>query len=52
LEHSAYVKRWFHFSFLILDSVGLLGWGISPTQDRYLQKQRINTDKHSCLEWD
>jgi hypothetical protein len=42
----------FHFSFLILrQSVGLLGWGIIPSQGRYLYKYRINTDKHPCLEW-
>jgi hypothetical protein len=43
----------FHFSFLILrQSVGLLGWGISPSQFRYLYKHRINTGKHPCLDWD
>jgi hypothetical protein len=37
-------------------SVGLLGRGISPLQDRYLHieqhKHRINTSGHPCLEWD
>jgi hypothetical protein len=43
----------FHFNFLILwYSVGPLGWGISPSQGRYLYKHRINTDTHPCLEWD
>jgi hypothetical protein len=33
LEHRASVKRFFHFSFVILtQSVGLLGRGISPSQ--------------------
>jgi hypothetical protein len=43
----------FHFSFLILrQSVRLLGWGMSPSQGRYLYKHRINTDRHPCLERD
>jgi hypothetical protein len=43
----------FHFNFLIVrQSIGLLAWGISPSQGRYLYKHRINVDKHSCLEWD
>jgi hypothetical protein len=45
------------FSFLIYtQSVGLLGWGISPSQDRYLQteqhKHKINAQRHPHLEWD
>jgi hypothetical protein len=35
-------------------SVGLLGWGISPSQGRYLHteqhKHRINAYIHPCLE--
>jgi hypothetical protein len=36
---------------------GLLGWGISPSQGRYLHvrgwhKHRINTQRHPCLECD
>jgi hypothetical protein len=38
----------FHFSVRILrQSIGLLGQGISPSQDRYLHKHRINTDIHA-----
>jgi hypothetical protein len=34
-------KALFHFSFLILkQSVGVFGWGISPSQGRYLYKHR------------
>jgi hypothetical protein len=32
-------------------SVGLLGWGISPSQGRYLT-QAQNEHRHPCLEWD
>jgi hypothetical protein len=36
--------------------VGLLGQGISPSQDRCLhkrqQKHKINAHRHPCLEWD
>jgi hypothetical protein len=44
-------------SFLIyIQSVGLLGRGISPSQGLYLhteqQKHRINAHRHPCLEWD
>jgi hypothetical protein len=47
------VKHFVSLQFLNLrESVRLLGRGISPTQGRYLLKHRINTDKHSCLEWD
>jgi hypothetical protein len=47
----------FHFSFLILvQSVGLLGRRINPSQGRYLHaeqhKHRINAHHHSCLKWD
>jgi hypothetical protein len=46
-------NAYFHFSFLILrQSVGLLGRGLSPSQDRYLHKHRINADRYSCFEWD
>jgi hypothetical protein len=44
------------FSFLIYtESVGLLGRGISPSQDRYLHtehKHRINAHKYPFLEWE
>jgi hypothetical protein len=45
------------FSFLIFtQSVGLLGRGISPSQDRYLHtgedKYRINAHRHPWFEWD
>jgi hypothetical protein len=43
----------FHFSFLILrHSVGFLARGISLSQGCYVQKHRINSDIHPCLEWD
>jgi hypothetical protein len=36
-------------------SVGLLGWGMSPLQSRYVHveqhKYRINAHRHQCLEW-
>jgi hypothetical protein len=39
---------------LYTQSVGLLGWEISPSQGRYLHeeqhKQRININRHPCLE--
>jgi hypothetical protein len=42
-----------HFSFLILrQSIGLLGRGISPSQGCYLHKHGIESDIHSCFEWD
>jgi hypothetical protein len=41
----------FHFSSLILiQSVGLLGRWISPSQGRYIHEHRINALRHSCLE--
>jgi hypothetical protein len=45
------------FSFLIYTQlVGLLGWGISLSQDRCLHteqhKHRINAHRHLCHEWD
>jgi hypothetical protein len=37
-------------------SVGLLEWGISPSQGRFLHtdqhKHRINAFRHPCFEWD
>jgi hypothetical protein len=53
LEHKASVKSFVSLQFLNLkQSVGLLGWGISPSQGHYLNKHRINGDKYACLEWD
>jgi hypothetical protein len=44
------------FSFLILYTVGFLGWGSSPSQGCYLHtgqyKHRINAHTHPCLDWD
>jgi hypothetical protein len=38
----------FHFSFLILiQTVELLGWGMSPSQGHYLYKHTINTNIHA-----
>jgi hypothetical protein len=43
----------FHFSFLILrEPVGLLGWGMGPSNGRCLHKRRINAHMHPCLECD
>jgi hypothetical protein len=50
LEHRASVNRFFfHFSFLILrQSVGLLGRGMSPSQDLYLFRHRkTQTNLHN-----
>jgi hypothetical protein len=52
-----FVGPWPLFQFLNLftQSVGLLGRGISWSQDRYLHteqhKHRIRTHRHPCLEW-
>jgi hypothetical protein len=47
----AFSVFWFY-----TQSVGLLGWGISPSQGLYLHteqhKHRINAHRHPCLEWD
>lgn len=43
------------FSFVILHMTGLLGWGISPSQDGYLHKGQQKQDKrrlHPYLESD
>jgi hypothetical protein len=48
LEHRASVKRFVSLSFLtIRQSVGLLGWGIGPSQGRYVHRHRINTNIHA-----
>jgi hypothetical protein len=47
LEHRASVKRFVSLQFLNPQSVGLLGWGISPSQDRYLYEHRVNTNIHA-----
>jgi hypothetical protein len=43
-------------SWSFTQSVGLLGRGISPSQDRSLHteqhKHRINSHRHSCFKWD
>jgi hypothetical protein len=53
LEHRASVKLFISLQFLNLgQSAVIIGWGISPSQGRYLHKHRINADKHPCLEWD
>jgi hypothetical protein len=53
LEQRAFVNRFVSLQFLNLgQSVGHLGRGISPSQDRYLHKHLINSDRHPCLEWD
>jgi hypothetical protein len=44
----------FHFSFLILgQSVGLLGWGISPSQGRYIHRttQTQNKRRQTSKPW-
>jgi hypothetical protein len=53
LEHRACVKHFVSLQFLNLrQSVGLLGRRISPSQGRYLPKQRLNTNGHPCFKWD
>jgi hypothetical protein len=53
-----FVGPWPLFQFLDLFTqlVGLLGWGISPSQGRYLHtgqhKHRINAHRRPCLKWD
>jgi hypothetical protein len=41
-----FVGPWLLFQYLDLftQSVGLLGWGISPSQDRYLHTESTNTE--------
>jgi hypothetical protein len=51
-----FVGTWPLFQFLdLLQSVGLLGRGISPSQGRYLHTQdsanRINAHRHKYLKW-
>jgi hypothetical protein len=53
LGHRASWNASFRFNFLILiQSIELLGWGISPSQGRYIHKHRIRTNRHPCLDWD
>jgi hypothetical protein len=53
-----FVGPWPLFQFLDLftQSVGLLGWGISPSQGRYLHtgqhKHKKNVYRHPYLKWD
>jgi hypothetical protein len=47
LEHRASVKRFVSLQFLnLIQSVGLLGWGISPSQGRYLYRKTETQNKH------
>jgi hypothetical protein len=56
--YSPLVGPWRHLQFCkrFIQTVGLLGLVISPSQGRYLhtgqQKQKKRTHRHSCLEWD
>jgi hypothetical protein len=50
LEHRASVKHFVSLQLFNPKMVGLLGWGISLSQGRYLHG--INADIHLCLEWD
>jgi hypothetical protein len=47
---------WFFSLLIYRESVGLLGRRISPSQGRCLHKeqhkQKINADRHRCLDWD
>jgi hypothetical protein len=43
LEHGASLKRFVSLQFLNPKTVGLLGRGISPSQDRYIYKQNKRT---------
>jgi hypothetical protein len=53
-----FVGPWplFLFLDLFMQSVGLLGQGMNPSQCRYLRtgqhKHRINPHRHPCLKWD
>jgi hypothetical protein len=48
LERMASVKRFVSLQFLnFRESVGHLGWEISPMQGRYLYKHRINANIHA-----
>jgi hypothetical protein len=42
----------FSVSYSYTQSVGLLGRGISPSQDREQQKHRTNAHRNPCPEWD
>jgi hypothetical protein len=50
LEHRASVKRFVSLQFL-RQSVGLLGWVMSPSHGRYIT-QTQNKHRDPCLEWD
>jgi hypothetical protein len=55
--YNPFFGYWSIFQFLnIIQSVGLLGRGISPSQGRYLyteqHKHRINAHRYPCPEWD
>jgi hypothetical protein len=55
LEHRASLKRFVQLQFLNPKTVGRpLGWGICPTQGRYLHRktQPQNKRRHPCLGWD
>jgi hypothetical protein len=59
-SHSSTSLSWalvaFSVSWSLTQPVGLLGWGISLSQSRYLHtkqhKHRINAHRHPCLAWD
>jgi hypothetical protein len=60
LRMGSFIHQWLYspllgpglfFSFVIIftQTVGLLGWGISPSQGRYL---RTGQHRYPCFEWD
>jgi hypothetical protein len=53
LEHMASVKRFVSLQFLNPKRVGGTPWrGGSARRKAATYKNRINTDKHPCLQWD
>jgi hypothetical protein len=55
ISHKASVKRFVSLQFLnLIESAGLLGRGITPSQGRYLHwtSQTQNKRRHPCIEWD
>jgi hypothetical protein len=52
LEHGASVKNFVSLQFLDLrELVGLLGWGISPAQGRYLHRTTQNKRSQISMHW-
>jgi hypothetical protein len=43
----SFVGPWPLLQFLHTQSVGVLGWGISPSQGHYLRTEQMHTDIHA-----